>query len=196
MTKNPILSKKIKQYLNHSNTTEETAIELKRLLHFIGSDHPDDDICAHGITHLGELIDKFDGRTLSIFLQTRFGQFILEQYQLEIPLEPNDEQKMIMGLKLIQTRIQSRPETASDAPLVEYASLYLGDSIDLENPEHTQPVIELTLQNIMANRVNVRENDLRLQQELNNILDGVQATYPDEDRIQWVLLLPEKWTLN
>ncbi|MCL6269480.1 hypothetical protein M3P05_05940 [Sansalvadorimonas sp. 2012CJ34-2] len=183
---NQEITAKLQRFLTGPDISSDKALELKRLINFISNISPDDELSPWGQEFLQTLTDEFDGRAVSIFLQTRFGQFVLEQLKNSMPIDVEDEKKLHLGLKLIQTRLESRPDSAPDASLVEYASLYLGDDVDLDKPEHTEPVIKLTLQNILASRIEAEENDFRLQENLENILDGIKETYPDEEQIEWL----------
>ncbi len=119
---------------------------------------------------------------MSIFLQTRFGQFILEQYHASRPLKPEDESKMNLGLKLIQTRLQAHPES-DPLPIkrrrgrhLQYTRLSGKDSIGASVPDIGIPTGPLVETNIKAG-ASVSTTRNWYEQPGNNTLTYLQAKF-------------------
>ncbi|MTI12625.1 hypothetical protein [Sansalvadorimonas verongulae] len=135
--------------LVHNPTLGDTKkAEVISLLSIMTDDDPDADSSQAGITEFNSLMTEYTPRALAIFLNTGFGSYVLDSFRDDHLLSEDDRTKMGKGLLHIQSRLNARASHLPDGPLIEYADLYMGEDIDLEDPDYTIPVAMKTLENI------------------------------------------------
>ena len=110
--------------------------------------------------------EQFGSRAVSIFLRTTLGHALLEKLENSEKLDQEEEKKALLGLTQIQARLKARPAHLSDAPLVEYASLYMGAEVNLDSSVQTLSIIWKTLETLIEHREQQLERDQHLEQML------------------------------
>ena len=126
---------------------------LEKLLHLVASDEfapeSEGDI---SVQYLEPMIGQFKPRTISVFLQTDFGNYVLDKLQQGEYLTDPEASKMLLGLTHIKSRLDVRPSSLSDIPLVEYANLYMGEDLDLDTVDVIEATVLSTLDKILDQR--------------------------------------------
>ena len=145
--------------LQSDNISPEKKHELIALLCAL-TDDPDADNSGAGITEFRSLMMEYTPRALAIFLNTGFGSYVLESFKSGESISEEDRTKMGKGLLHIQSRLNARASHLPDGPLIEYADLYMGEDIDLEDPNYTAPVVMKTLENIREQHKDALEESI------------------------------------
>ena len=142
------VEQRLEELINSDNLQTDQKEEILSLLQAVTDENPDADSSAEGLIAFHSLMREYTPRALAIFLSTGFGHYVLECFKAGESLSEDDKTKMGKGLLHIQSRLNSRASHLPDGPLIEYANLYMGEDIDLENPEFTVPVVVKTLESI------------------------------------------------
>ena len=162
------LELRLGELLNNDSLQPDQKEEILSLLHAVTDDNPDADTTAEGLTAFNALMREYTPRALAIFLSTGFGSYVLECFKQGENLSEDDKAKMGKGLLHIQSRLNSRASHLPDGPLIEYADLYMGEDIDLENPEFTVPVVMKTLESIREQHEDSLEDSEAFQHKLDS----------------------------
>ncbi len=160
---------KLTQWLqSHDANQPETII---RLLDVLSADEfSAQELNDNSFSSLEALHNQFTPRTLSIFLETDFGKYTLDTLQKGESLSKDEEKKMLLGLTHIQSRLDVRPKSLSDAPLVEYANLFMGRDINLVQPEQITGTVQTTLAKVVEQRTERLKSDQAMAQEVKQFL--------------------------
>lgn len=131
---------------------EQQRSTLLRLLQVVASDEfAPDALQRDTITALEDIQSQYSSRAVSIFLRTDFGKHVLKKLQQGVALTKEEQQKMLSGLTHIKSRLDRHSRSPSDRTLVELTNLFVGQKIDLEQPDQMQRVASKTLASIIEN---------------------------------------------
>ncbi|WP_087112809.1 hypothetical protein [Parendozoicomonas haliclonae] len=158
-------------FLLIANKTPEERESLEQLLQMLTGDG----FSEHALAPLkskfiSDLFEQYSPRALSVFFSTDFGKYVLDRIQQDERLTQEEEKKLLLGLTHITSRLQVRSPNLSDAPVIEYANLFMGKDIDLENQEHLLPLANRTLAQSITNSRRLLHKDLKVEKFLKRAL--------------------------